>query len=77
MYLGEHDMLHALRTTLPVCTQNRWLHFVCIAIPQTFRRDPSETFVLRLQREEVRCDFGLILLNFLVSYECVVGNTYI
>ena len=32
---------------------------------------PFETFVPRLQREEVRCDFGLV---FLVNYECLVGN---
>ena len=34
-----------------------------------------KTFLLGLQREEVRCDYDLIfLLNFLVSKECVVGG---
>ena len=56
----------APKTTHPVCTQNRRLHFVCIHMlcASPFRKHPSATpsepFVLRLQREEARCDFGLI-----------------
>ena len=78
-----HKYSDAPKTTLPVCTQNRRLHFVCIHMlcASPFHKHPSATpsepFVLRLQHEEARCDFGLIFLLFLsYKYECVVGTKH-